>query len=183
MSNSTARRPRRGGGSRRGNSGRRTGGAGRNRGASRGKQPAKRTFWQKLVAIFTGGANAGAKSGGKKRRQPAGESDRRRQGGARSAKSGGGERIVAVTGSRLYVGNLSYDATESDLFELFNGVGTVQNAEVVTHRRSQRSKGFAFVEVQTVDEAKRAVEVLHDQEFFGRKLVVSGAKSDPAKAA
>ena len=84
---------------------------------------------------------------------------------------------VEVTSPRLYVGNLSFDATESDLFELFNGVGHVQNAEVVTYRHNQRSKGFAFVSMQTVDEAKRAVEELHDKEFLGRKLVVSGAKS------
>jgi RNA recognition motif-containing protein len=72
---------------------------------------------------------------------------------------------------------LSFDATESDLFELFNGVGHVQNAEVVSYRHNQRSKGFAFVSMQTVEEAKRAVEELHDKEFLGRKLVVSGAKS------
>ncbi|HEX4638942.1 MAG TPA: RNA-binding protein [Chthoniobacterales bacterium] len=84
---------------------------------------------------------------------------------------------VEVTSPRLYVGNLSFDATESDLFELFNGVGHVQNAEVVSYRHNQRSKGFAFVSMQTVDEAKRAVEELHDKEFLGRKLVVSGAKS------
>jgi RNA recognition motif-containing protein len=84
---------------------------------------------------------------------------------------------VEVTSPRLYVGNLSFDATESDLFELFNGVGQVQNAEVVTYKHNQRSKGFAFVQMLTIDEAKRAVAELHDKEFLGRKLVVSGAKS------
>ena len=84
---------------------------------------------------------------------------------------------VEVTTPRLYVGNLSFDATESDLFELFNGVGAVQNAEVVTYKHNQRSKGFAFVQMLTVEEAKRAVQELHDKEFLGRKLVVSGAKS------
>jgi RNA recognition motif-containing protein len=84
---------------------------------------------------------------------------------------------VEVNSPRLYVGNLSFDATESDLFELFNGVGHVQNAEVVSYRHNQRSKGFAFVQMQTVEEAKRAVAELHDKEFLGRKLVVSGAKS------
>ena len=84
---------------------------------------------------------------------------------------------VEVTTPRLYVGNLSFDATESDLFELFNGVGAVQNAEVVTYKHNQRSKGFAFVQMNTVEEAKRAVEELHDKEFLGRKPVVSGAKS------
>ncbi len=89
--------------------------------------------------------------------------------------------LVEVTSPRLYVGNLSYDATESDLFELFNGVGSVQNAEVVSHKKTQRSKGFAFVQMQSLDEARRAVELLHDKEFLGRKLVVSGAKPETAQ--
>lgn len=84
---------------------------------------------------------------------------------------------VEVTTPRLYVGNLSFEATESDLFELFNGVGQVQNAEVVTYKHNQRSKGFAFVQMLTVAEAQRAVAELHDKEFLGRKLLVSGAKS------
>jgi len=85
--------------------------------------------------------------------------------------------LVEVTSPRLYVGNLSFDATESDLFELFKGVGQVRNAEVVCHKYTQRSKGFAFVQMTTIEEARRAVEELHDKEFLGRKLVVSGAKT------
>ncbi len=81
-----------------------------------------------------------------------------------------------VTTERLYVGNLSYDATESDLFDLFNGVGKVQNAEVVVNNRTQRSKGFAFITMASVEEAKRAVAELRDKEFMGRALQVSGAK-------
>src|SRR5205823_6235313 len=84
---------------------------------------------------------------------------------------------VEVTPPRLYVGKLSFDATESDLFDLFNGVGHAQRAEVVSYKHNRRLKGFAFVQMQTVDEAKRAVTELHDKEFLGRKLVVSGAKS------
>ncbi len=84
---------------------------------------------------------------------------------------------VDVTSPRLYVGNLSFDATESDLSELFSGVGQVVTAEVVSHKQTQRSKGFAFVQMQTIDEAKRAVTELHDKDFMGRKLVVSGAKN------
>ncbi|MCX6855333.1 MAG: RNA-binding protein, partial [Verrucomicrobia bacterium] len=52
---------------------------------------------------------------------------------------------ATIDTDRLYIGNLSYDASESDLFELFNGVGGVRNAEVVVNNRTQRSKGFAFV--------------------------------------
>lgn len=85
--------------------------------------------------------------------------------------------MVEVTSPRLYVGNLSFDASESDLFDLFNGVGSVQNVEVVVNRHTMRSKGFAFVQMQSIDEAKRAVDELHNKDYMGRKLVVSGAKA------
>src|SRR5881296_2508642 len=151
---------------------RRSRGGGRRRGNQerfRDRQGAakiqKKTFWQRVVEFFG--------NGGEKRKtavQP-------RNGAQPSRPTRKPERIE-VTSPRLYVGNLSFDATESDLFELFNGVGHVQNAEVVSYRHNQRSKGFAFVQMQTVDEAKRAVEELHDKEFLGRRLVVSGTKSD-----
>jgi RNA recognition motif-containing protein len=101
-----------------------------------------------------------------------------RNGAPRSERVSRKPESIEVTTPRLYVGNLSFDATESDLFELFNGVGQVQNAEVVTYKHNERSKGFAFVQMQSIEEAKRAVAELHDKEFLGRKLVVSGAKSD-----
>src|SRR5215813_10223752 len=127
----------------------------------------KKTFWQRIAAFFGNGttkAAAAARNGAQPFR-PARKPER-----------------IEVTSPRLYVGNLSFDATESDLFDLFNGVGHVQNAEVVSYRHNQRSKGFAFVQMQTIDEAKRAVEELHDKEFLGRRLVVSGAKSDQHQA-
>jgi RNA recognition motif-containing protein len=127
-----------------------------------------------LAAFFSG---SDSKSSGAQQRpaQPA-------RNGSQPSRPARKVESVEVTSPRLYVGNLSFDATESDLFELFNGVGHVQNAEVVTYRHNQRSKGFAFVSMQTVDEAKRAVEELHDKEFLGRKLVVSGAKSSEPHA-
>jgi hypothetical protein len=84
---------------------------------------------------------------------------------------------IEVTTPRVYVGNLSFDATESDLQELFSGVGAVQNVEIVANRETHRSKGFGFVQLSTVEEAKRAVSELHDKEYMGRKMVVSGAKA------
>ncbi len=140
------------------------------------KAPAKKSFWQKVTAFF-GGADSSVK-----RPAPAVRNGSApvRSGAARPER----ERVtrkpesIEVTTPRLYVGNLSFEATESDLFELFNGVGLVQNAEVVTYKHNERSKGFAFVQMQSVEEAKRAVEELHDKEFLGRKLVVSGAKSE-----
>ncbi len=159
-----------------GRNGRRSRGGSRRRGGDRSRHqnapsraPVKKSLLQRIMDLFTGG--------GKPAPRPAQTPQARGNGSQPSARPSRKPEAVEVTTPRLYVGNLSFDATESDLFELFNGVGAVQNAEVVTYRHNQRSKGFAFVQMLTVDEAKRAVEELHDKEFLGRKLVVSGAKS------
>lgn len=132
---------------------------------TRAKAP-KKTFWQLLTGLF--------RSNGKTEKTAASPA---RNGDKQQPRPQRKPEPVEVSSPRLYVGNLSFDATESDLFDLFNGVGHVQNAEVVSYRHNQRSKGFAFVQMQTVEEARRAVAELHDKEFLGRKLVVSGAKS------
>jgi RNA recognition motif-containing protein len=133
--------------------------------------PAKKlSFWQKLIAFFTGGSKSKPKQPSSSRPEPRAREYQPRQERPKP-------EAVEVTSPKLYVGNLSYDASESDLFELFKGVGEVQNAEVVTHRGTYKSKGFGFVTMLTVDEARRAVEKLHDQPFMGRKLVVNGSKS------
>jgi hypothetical protein len=80
-----------------------------------------------------------------------------------------------VTNEKLYIGNLSYDASESDLFDLFSKVGTVKNVEIVRDK-SGRSKGFGFVEMNTIEAAKEASEKNHRTDFMGRPLVVAGAK-------
>ena len=82
-----------------------------------------------------------------------------------------------VASARIYLGNLSYESSEEDLKDLFKGIGTVRNVEIVYNRRTHKSKGYGFVDMLNTEEAKRSVEVLHDQFFMGRKLVVSGAKS------
>ena len=137
------------------------------------RAPAKKSIWQKIAAFF-GSADSSRKSSPPARNGAAPV----RNGAPRPARVARKMESVEVSTPRLYVGNLSFEATESDLFELFNGVGQVQSAEVVTYKHNERSKGFAFVQMQSVEEAKRAVEELHDKEFLGRKLVVSGAKSD-----
>jgi hypothetical protein len=129
--------------------------------------PKKISLWHRLLSFFTGGPKKATPAARPEQTRPPG--DRRR--------SAPPER-VEVTTPKLYVGNLSYDATESDLYELFNGVGKVQNAEIVTHRETERSKGFGFVTMLTVEEAVRAVETLHDKSFMGRKLVVNGSRSE-----
>jgi RNA recognition motif-containing protein len=142
---------------------------------ARAKVAPKKTFWQRLAAFFGGNGKSDNKPASG--RNGSAEQHQRSVQPQREPRSQRKPEPVEVSSPRLYVGNLSFDATESDLFELFNGVGHVQNAEVVSYRHNQRSKGFAFVSMQTIEEAKRAVAELHDKEFLGRKLVVSGAKS------
>lgn len=83
-----------------------------------------------------------------------------------------------ITTPKLYVGNLAYEAAESDLFDLFSKIGAVKNVEVAMDRRSNRSKGFGFVEMESLDTAKQAADKLNRTDFMGRQIVVSGAKLD-----
>jgi hypothetical protein len=96
---------------------------------------------------------------------------------ARDGNRSRGGDPKSVESTRVYVGNLSYEVTEQDLQELFKGIGGVRNIEIVYNRSTHRSKGYGFVEMLRMDEAIRAVEVLHDQPFMGRNMTVSGAKS------
>jgi RNA recognition motif-containing protein len=79
-------------------------------------------------------------------------------------------------GKKLYVGNLSYQMTSSDLQELFSQHGTVQSAEVISDRETGRSKGFGFVEMTSDDEADAAIAALNGQEHQGRALTVNEAR-------
>ena len=140
-------------------------------------------FFERLVAFFTG--KPAAKSSA---RAAAPASNGRARLTVESApkpktepKPARKPELVEVTSPKVYVGNLSFDAAESDLCELFSGVGSVTNAEIVSHRDTQKSKGFAFVTMASVDEAKRAVTELHDKEFMGRRLVISGAKTSDVR--
>ncbi len=85
---------------------------------------------------------------------------------------------VEPTTPRLYVGNLSYEVTNSDLSVLFGAHGSVVEAAVVTQGGTDRSKGFAFVEMGTVEEARAAAKALNDHEVKGRKMLVTGAKNE-----
>src|SRR6478735_7351400 len=79
-------------------------------------------------------------------------------------------------GSKLYVGNLSYNVTSSDLEQLCAQHGTVQSAEVIQDRDTGRSKGFGFVQMGSDDEAQAAISALNGQEHDGRALTVNEAK-------
>jgi RNA recognition motif-containing protein len=150
---------------------------------ARPQPPVKLSFWQKLASFFSGKPKTASSS--RSTSTASAQADRQSSNGHRrfeptspaSTRQARKPELVEVTSPKLYVGNLSFDAAESDLFELFNGVGQVQNAEIVSNKYTQKSKGFAFVTMLTVDEARRAVTELHDKEFMGRKLVVSGAKT------
>lgn len=83
--------------------------------------------------------------------------------------------VPPTKNARLYVGNLSYEATESELEDLFKGFGHVRSVEVIYNPRTYKSKGYAFVEMVNMEDAKRAAEVLHGQPFMGRELMVSAA--------
>lgn len=98
----------------------------------------------------------------------------------RSSTSESGTRPNApleVTTARLYIGNLSYDAAESDLFDLLIQAAPVRNVEIARERRSNRSKGFGFAEMETLEGAKMAQAKFQGYELMGRNLVISGAKN------
>lgn len=78
--------------------------------------------------------------------------------------------------TKLYVGNLSYNTTENQLRELFSEVGKVDSVTLITDRHTGRSKGFAFIEMESDEDAKAAIEKLNDTELEERKLNVSEAR-------
>src|SRR5437667_8683579 len=79
-------------------------------------------------------------------------------------------------GKKLYVGNLAYGVSDSDLQQLFEPHGTVQSAQVIMDRDTGRSKGFGFVEMGSDQEAQAAIQALNGKEVDGRSLTVNEAK-------
>jgi RNA recognition motif-containing protein len=84
-------------------------------------------------------------------------------------------------GKKLYVGNLTYNVNETDLQELFSHYGTVESAQVIVDRETNRSKGFGFVEMGSDAEAQAAIQGLHEHEYDGRRLTVNEAKPREAR--
>lgn len=78
--------------------------------------------------------------------------------------------------AKLYVGNLDYTVTGDQLTEMFSQAGKVVSATVITDRYSGRSKGFGFVEMNSDDEAKKAIETFNGKDFQGRNLIVNEAR-------
>jgi len=79
-------------------------------------------------------------------------------------------------GTKLYVGNLSFRTTSEELRDAFAAVGTVESASVIEDRDTGRSRGFAFVEMATPEEAAKAIEEFNGKDFGGRNLTVNEAK-------
>lgn len=129
------------------------------------------SFWKKLLNFFGIGKSSNSKPKKKEKKEV--------KTNTRIAKSQQPRQKKAPKlpseSPRLYVGNLSYEATEADLEDLFKGIGSVDSVEIIYNPRTHKSKGYGFVEMRCMEEAYRAVEVLHDQPFMGRDLTVSAA--------
>jgi cold-inducible RNA-binding protein len=79
-------------------------------------------------------------------------------------------------GKKLYVGNLSYSVTDSELAKMFEPHGQVESAQVIMDRDTGRSKGFGFVEMKSDQEAQAAIAAMNGKESGGRALVVNEAR-------
>ena len=82
----------------------------------------------------------------------------------------------------IYVGNLSYDASEEELRKAFEEFGTVESVKIITDRNSGRSKGFCFVEMPSDEEGQAAIQALDGKEIQGRPLKVNVAKPKTERA-
>ena len=89
------------------------------------------------------------------------------------------DRIVAT---KLFVGNISWDASDEDLSKLFAAHGEVTSARIVTDKFSGKSRGFGFVEMGTDEEAKAAIDALDGTDFLGRDIAVNVARPKEAYA-
>jgi RNA recognition motif-containing protein len=85
-------------------------------------------------------------------------------------------------GKKLFVGNLAFSTTGSDLEALFASAGTVESATVVNDRESGRSRGFGFVEMSSSSEASKAIQELNGRDVGGRQINVSEAKERESRS-
>ena len=79
-------------------------------------------------------------------------------------------------GTKLFVGNLSFNTTEGQILELFKTVGNVSSCELILDKFTSKSRGFAFVEMGSQEEANKAVAELNGKELDGRALTVNEAR-------
>ena len=82
---------------------------------------------------------------------------------------------------KIYVGNMNYNTTETDLESLFKSYGDVASVNIIVDRYSGQSKGFGFVEMETAEAADAAISALNEQEHDGRRLRVNVAHDKPRR--
>jgi cold-inducible RNA-binding protein len=85
-------------------------------------------------------------------------------------------------GRKLYVGNLSYNVGETELHSLFSSIGAVETVTIMRDQATGQARGFAFVEMQSEEDAQRATTELNEREFEGRRLTVNEARPKPQYA-
>lgn len=87
-------------------------------------------------------------------------------------------RVTALgpTVINIYVGNLPFSTTDTDLEDLFSQFGQISRAAIITDRETGRSRGFGFVEMENDEEGKKAIEELNEKDFEGRQLTVNEAR-------
>jgi hypothetical protein len=84
--------------------------------------------------------------------------------------------VFCMSAINLYVGNLSYNTTESELRDLFASYGEVESAKIISDRDTGRSKGFGFVEMSSRSDGEQAIAELNGKEFGGRTVKVNEAR-------
>jgi RNA recognition motif-containing protein len=102
--------------------------------------------------------------------------------GVRSKNEREGAEDRYMNQNRLFVGNLSYQTMENDLQDYFSQAGVVTSVNLMLDKVTGKSRGFAFVEFATPEEAGKAVEQFHNQEFQGRTLTVNVARPREERA-
>lgn len=83
---------------------------------------------------------------------------------------------------KLYVGNLPYSVSETDLRDAFGAHGTLESVRIITDKFSGRSKGFGFVEMATEEDAQKAIDGMNGKELAGRAITVSEARPEQPRA-
>lgn len=79
-------------------------------------------------------------------------------------------------GTKLYVGNLSFDTNEGDLMRHFEQAGTVSSCHLITDKYTSKSRGFGFVEMSSAEEADKAISMFHGKDLDDRELTVNVAR-------
>lgn len=77
---------------------------------------------------------------------------------------------------KIYVANISFNATEQDIRDLFSDYGEIESVKMITDKYTGQSRGFAFVEMESEDNAKKAISALNGAKFMGRTLTVAEAR-------